>query len=362
MYLMHLPWGWVKQRPHFIAEGLSRYFEVSLFTEKQYLYKSRLVRHDTDPDLQIVELFKFPHIDLDVFLRINTSIIRYQLKKVIGQYDFIWLTHPNLFRRVKDILPGSVRVVYDCMDDFLEFPYAKSNPAFERQTWENEKGLVERCDLIFASSDYLKQKISDRYAPGQEVMVMNNAICIEERPGAGTTSLPSGIERLFNIPGKKLVYIGAIADWFDTGLILESLGVFKDITYILFGPCEIKLPEHERLRYGGPVEHRHVYSIMAGADALIMPFKTNELVLSVNPVKLYEYIYGCRPAISVEYGETLKFNDYIYLYRTRDDYFTLVRRIVDEGLPLKRTCEENRRFADRNTWDKRVKLMADELA
>ena len=36
LYLMHVPWGWIKQRPHFIAENLSKYYKVNVFYKKAY--------------------------------------------------------------------------------------------------------------------------------------------------------------------------------------------------------------------------------------------------------------------------------------------------------------------------------------
>ena len=34
LYLMNIPWGWVKQRPHFIAEYLSKDFIVDVYYKK----------------------------------------------------------------------------------------------------------------------------------------------------------------------------------------------------------------------------------------------------------------------------------------------------------------------------------------
>ena len=34
LYLMHIPWGWIKQRPHFLAELLSIDFDVDVFYKK----------------------------------------------------------------------------------------------------------------------------------------------------------------------------------------------------------------------------------------------------------------------------------------------------------------------------------------
>jgi hypothetical protein len=60
--------------------------------------------------------------------------------------------------------------------------------------------------------------------------------------------------------------------------------------------------------------HTRVKSIMAEADILFMPFQVTDLIQSVNPVKLYEYIYSNKASISVGYDETeLLKNIFIYI-------------------------------------------------
>jgi hypothetical protein len=44
---------------------------------------------------------------------------------------------------------------------------------------------------------------------------------------------------------------------------------------------------------------KEIKSIMAEADILFMPFQVTDLIQSVNPVKLYEYIYSNKASISV---------------------------------------------------------------
>ena len=41
LYIMSVPWGWIKQRPHFLAEGLSKYCKVSVYYKKSTLIKSK---------------------------------------------------------------------------------------------------------------------------------------------------------------------------------------------------------------------------------------------------------------------------------------------------------------------------------
>ena len=31
LYVMHISWGWIKQRPQFLAEELAKYYEVDVF-------------------------------------------------------------------------------------------------------------------------------------------------------------------------------------------------------------------------------------------------------------------------------------------------------------------------------------------
>ena len=41
VYLMHVDWNWIKQRPHFIAGELSHFYDVEIF------YRSSLLKQST---------------------------------------------------------------------------------------------------------------------------------------------------------------------------------------------------------------------------------------------------------------------------------------------------------------------------
>ena len=90
------------------------------------------------------------------------------------------------------------------------------------------------------------------------------------------------------------------------------------------------------------------------SDALIMPFKINELIRSVNPVKLYEYIYSNKPIIAPLYTESKPFNKYVYLYDSKKELFDLVNSVECGNLVTKCTNDENMAFVLKNTWDYRV--------
>jgi len=359
LYLIHVPWKWVKQRPHFLAEYLSNYYDIDVYFKKQY-QKRGLVKNQPPGDLRIHELFKLPFERFSsIILKVNFYIVRFQLKKIINQFDIVWVTEPGLYHLVSGILPNNVKLIYDCMDDALESPKVKLNKKLAHQLFYLEKELLDKSDIIFSSSDYLKAKLLERYRVNdKKIFVVNNAVFIDQNENFKKDNLSEDIINQFQKAKFKITYIGAISEWFDFELILESLNKFKEITYLLFGPDFIEIPKHKRIIHFGSIEHEYIYQIMENSDLLIMPFKLNELILSVNPVKLYEYIYSGKPCAAVEYGESLKFKDYVYLYKNKKEYFKILEKLVNQKLSPKKSGEECKFFAENNTWEKRAKFMA----
>lgn len=356
---MHVSWGWIKQRPHFIAENLSNYYDVNLFHFTRYvglyLVKNQLPKNINN--FTKTEVFKLPFEKYNFVKKLNSAIIKIQVNKAISKSDLLWVTHPNIYETIGNMIPKNLIVIYDCMDDSLEFPKVRANSILRNNILKNEEKLIERSDLIFASSDSLKGKLLERYGNIKKIHVINNALNIDKKNTDDNQQIPLSLKDRLKITGLKLMYIGTISEWIDMDIILESLEKFKNIIYIFIGPKNIKLPKHDRLLFFGPVEHKYLYRTMEYADALIMPFKLNELVLSVNPVKIYEYISSLKPSIIIEYPETLKFKDNVYLYKNRNDYLDFIEKLVNNSLPAKITSEENLKFVLNNSWEKRVEKM-----
>jgi teichuronic acid biosynthesis glycosyltransferase TuaH len=356
LYFIQVPWDWVKQRPHFIAEALAMRHDITVVHNKPYT-RFKLVRNTRPGHLNLIELYVIPFAYLS---GLNAYLISRQMKKLVADSDIIWLTHPFQFHQIKGALSEDSKVVYDCMDNFLEFKHIKMDKDLSNRVIDIERQLVERSAAVITSSHYLKKMLTRRYSPSREPYVINNALSINKEWAAPAGATEMSLKR----PGKTTVtlsYIGTIAPWFDFDLVLDSLAQNDKITYHLYGPCEIPIPQHKRLIYHGPVPHEQLQQIMATSDALVMPFKLNDLVYAVNPVKLYEYIYSHKPAISVQYAETEQFEPFLHLYHTRDDYFRLVNQLADGNLWPKQSQRECLAFAERNTWESRAERVLDIL-
>jgi hypothetical protein len=348
LYLMHIPWRWVKQRPHFIAENLYKHYDTDVY----YLqgFNTKAFTNEPSPNY-VNSIFRLPLMKSKVSKFLNPYVIKYQLKQIINKYEYVWLTDPILYDYIKDIIPSNVIVVYDCMDDHLQFPDVISSEDKRRYVFNLEKKLITRANKIIVSSVYLKNTLSRRYDSFDSI-VINNAI----------KALPS-VDRNIDLHSeysisrhmKIITYIGTISEWFDFNLILKSLKDNDSILYLLVGPTDQPILQHDRIKYIGPVDHEKIFSIMSASNALVMPFILNELILSVNPVKVYEYIYSGKPSIIVNYGETAKFKDYVYLYNNYNDYNNYMKLLSSNKLVNKTNKDDYTKYAQINTWEYRSK-------
>lgn len=366
LYLMHIPWQWIKQRPHFIAEYLSEYFQIDvLYKIPLKVDKKNLInREEYIPSIKPFFQFPFKRFKfLKRFNFLNKLFFRFSIsQKKINSYHYIWITSISLYPMISHLITDRTKIIWDCMDDELEFKSFKDNKILLNSFLNIEKELIGRADIIICSSDYLSQKIQSRTSVFREIFVINNAIEIPK--------INVNLKNTVEIPKLNLIreinnifmYIGAISEWFDFKILFKMLEENNNINIVLIGPNDVEIPKHNRIIHLGTIKRDYIFDFMRFAKALIMPFKVNELIKSVNPVKIYEYIWMGLPVIAPHYGETEKFSDYIYLYNSQDDFINISKSIVKNQITIKKTKEENRLFAESNQWKNRCQEILKILA
>ena len=67
---MHIGWNWIKQRPHYIAEELSKKYDVTVISDYNYrIKKVKIIDRET---LHIKNFYKIPKLDnTKHFMKIN---------------------------------------------------------------------------------------------------------------------------------------------------------------------------------------------------------------------------------------------------------------------------------------------------
>lgn len=354
-YFMHIPWTWAKQRPQFLAQELNDTFDITVAYKKPFSTKNQSLE---TAEVSLLSIAMLPYnAKLGIVRFFNKILTRRRVRKIISSCKYVWVTSPDLF----DLLPklrNDQVLIYDCMDDMLSFSSIKDFPNVYKYYHKVESKLLKRADFVICSSNNLKDKLVSRYRIGKEVFIINNGIS----EGMFKATLAPQYYSIKRDSQKiNIVYIGTIAKWMDWDLLLKSIELNSDIFYHFVGPKEAIIPEHKNILSYGPKPHKEIKSIMAEADILLMPFQVTDLIRSVNPVKLYEYIYSNKASIAVRYDETELFEKYVYLYSNIEEYMLLIDKLKSSQFSPKSSVGEAEQFCHDNTWTVRGKYIKEIL-
>lgn len=349
---MHINWNWIKQRPHFLYEELSYYIDIDLYYVDRLLDQSKHKINNVRNTYRSSEANKITKLPLSGRYTSLQQIEKLINRKIcLKQYNYIWITSPLILEFIPLKELEGKQVIYDCMDDFLEF-YHDSDKINRMKELELE--LVQVADIVITSSGFLKDKMQFVYGKHlkQDPILINNGVS-----SSLVSTLNAGGKYGHRKTGVKsqfinLTYIGTIGNWVDFELILEILNRAPNIIIKMIGPVDTRIPSHPRLHFVGIVDHHDIPHYANESDALIMPFMVNELVQSVDPVKIYEYILFQKPIIAVDYGEMYKFQSFVHLYSTLSD-FMVYTHSLEKGELKVQSMESALHFLNQSTWKQR---------
>lgn len=342
LYLMGVDWKWIYQRPQIIAERLDEDFDVTVI----YPHKVQDIKLPKDSNTKIKKrkMYVVPFQEKNILIR---KVANYFQKKIFADYqtyDYIFIGHPTYINFIPEDYAGYL--IYDCMDNYAAmFKNAKR----ARRIAEQELLSVKRCDLLFASSQELCRKVN-KIAGQDKAILLRNAVTIDEISDIKEPKVKKRYE---------IGYIGTIAEWFDYSKLICSL---KDnelpICYNLIGPVIGEgIGKVDGINYAGVVQHSDLNQKIQSYDCLVMPFIINDIVLAVDPVKLYEYIAFGKCIICVYYEELEYFKDFVYFYRSEEEYMELLRWLCKEGFPPKYNKNMQVKFLKENSWEQRYSIL-----
>jgi len=355
-YFMGVDWKLIKQRPHFISEQLSSYYTLDLFfIQATKRWSKALIGNSFITTFNnFIGIKKIPFSSNNKILKgfeyiLNIRMLKYLYSK---EYDYIIITSPEILQYIDITKIKSKSIIYDCLDDFLEFPVIKNNRY--DLIIELEKKLLKYSDIVTVSSYNLKNIIRKRGFE-RDIFVLYNAIDYKVTSKINlythVDSSNKSKNKIFNI-----TYIGMISEWFDFETIIGILDIHKDVTFTVIGPSDIPLPSHNRIHYVGAVKHEELNYYASSADAFIMPFRLNNLIMSVDPIKVYEYISFYKPSFIIRYPETEKFEDFVCLYTNFEDLSCKIDAFKNDWFLGRLNVDKEKvtRFIEDNNWERRA--------
>ena len=269
LYISSVSYGWHKQRPQFVCEELSKHYDIC-YTSFTPIGKKKFKGSHKPEHLKVKDLYVLP-------LSLKSGIIRFLNKILINlilkikKYDKVIVTHPLFV----SYLPENISVIYECMDNMTAF-YEDKIKAF---IGDCEKKLCLKSEKIIVSSEKLRiNLIRDYNIDEEKITVVNNALDKNFTKSTAGTSL--------NTP--NMVYVGTVDKWFDFETVEYFCNIHPEVSVYIVGKanCDINNAPSNMV-FAGKVEHEKVFSYIKAADIVIMPFKVNELIECVDPVKMY---------------------------------------------------------------------------
>lgn len=334
LYLMSIDWGWIIQRPHLLAEEMHKYYDVTVVCVRPIIKRWKSQKDLSEPSkFRVVRYIPFQE-KIPCFRKLNEYFVKRALQD-INEFDIVFVGGTEWCQYLGQY-KGTI--LYDCMDDH----FAMHNDKVEKKKiLHDENVLINKSDVILASSDKLKRILETRYY-AENVYVIKN-----------------GLRDMKCYPIKKtrkrnrymLGYIGTVASWMDFASLRACTERLPDIDIHMIGPASgFETDIEGRIYLDGMIEHSQLYSAIRDYDCLMMPFILNDLVLAVDPVKLYEYIGFGQCIISVYYDEIARFEDFVYFYHNTEEFIQLIVELKEQGFNPKYTKQQQEAFIKENSW------------
>ncbi|HBE74139.1 MAG TPA: glycosyltransferase family 1 protein [candidate division Zixibacteria bacterium] len=252
--------------------------------------------------------------------RINRALLVLQLRLHMRRLGFrrpiLWTFLPNVAGVVGRL--GEKLSLYSLTDDFPEFT-GVDREGIARQ----ERELMERCDLTVASAQRLAEK---KRLPGKNIPVVPHGVQFSHFARAlsmGRKDWPADIR---DVPHPIVGFFGEISDWIDTAAMAGIARARPDWSLVLLGRLAPEAGEMDGLlglpnvHWLGQKDFQTLPAYCAAFDAALIPMKVNELTLSVNPLKLREYLAAGVPVVSAPLPEVKQYSDAIRLASTVEEY------------------------------------------
>ncbi|MCD2511087.1 glycosyl transferase [Comamonas endophytica] len=354
IYLSPVPWASFAQRPQKFVE----WFHARTGSETIWVdpYPTRLPRLS---DLRRIHLAATPAAQAPPrWLRVLKPLaLPIEPLPGSGWINVFW--HPTLmalerFARGHDtlVVAGKPSVfalavlerlknahsLYDAMDEFPAFYTGISRRAMARR----ERKLVRQVDTLWVTSTRLQQCWSPLRP---DLRCVANAL--DDR------LMPAPRVRDHGLQAKVFGYAGTIASWFDWNWVI-ALARARPLDVVrLIGPvfhaAPAALPGNIELLPGR--SHPAALGAMREFDVGLIPFLSNDLTASVDPIKFYEYRALNLPVISTRFGEMALRAQEPGTFISLSEQDTAA--LADAALALANDCAAAREFAARNTWKRR---------
>jgi len=277
------------------------------------------------------------------------NLLKILIKKGFSEVDYIYFDTPLYHFLLKDIkYKKSIFRIADNISGFEGANYKSFQDKF--------KSVINSVDTVLYTAETLKSYL-ENFSPKNTLYFPNGVDCENfKKP----ENMP---EEYKNIQKPIILYVGAIKEWFDFELINELINHFPEYSFVFIGNDDKikKITENKKNAYTlGVKKFEELGSYMHYADLGIIPFnvkKYPDLVNSVNPLKLYEYMICGLPVVATEWFELKKINSPAILCTNKEEFISGIKKTIN----LKKEKSFYIEYASKFGWKEKINQLLEKI-
>ena len=233
-------------------------------------------------------------------------------------------------------------VVYDCMDDWSDFPLVGADQRMA------ERVLLEQADEITVTSPTLRDLVV-AHGCGPDVVVVPNGYS-PAKVAAAASAAPGPR------PAKVAGFMGALAEWVDYDLLAGVVEQMPDWQFVLVGDVHDRrarrLRRYSNVRMTGLLPHEEALRAASAFTVGLIPFEDSVTTATVDPVKLYEYVALGLPVVARDLRQMREFAAHASLASTSAEFVDAIRAAAGSS-PSEQTAD----WIAGQSWDGRADVV-----
>ena len=307
---------------------------------------------NVEHDLWVATPLVLPLPSSAVAAAINQRILRWTIAALRAQLGIerfhLWTFLPSAGEHVGAL--GENLSVYYCVDEWATF-----SGVDPEATARAERRLLERVDVTFATSRALvaakRRACPVTYHAPHGVDHALFATALDD-----ATVVPADLAAL---PRPRLGFYGTLRDFIDLELIAAVARARPAWSIALIGQrlCDLSpldgLPNVHLL---GQKPHSQLPAYCRGFDVGLIPYRIEDRIAYVNPLKLREYLSAGVPVVATPMPEVLPLTHLCRVAGTAADTIAAVEAALGDGAPAARRARSAAMASE--TWTARVREIA----
>ena len=212
-------------------------------------------------------------------------------------------------------------VVYYCVDDFSQWPGLQHDLVREM-----ERRLIIQADVLIATSEQLYRRLA---AAGKPVHLLSHGVDL----ALFGRAIAEEHHCLKGIPHPRAGYFGLFDERCDQRLLAELASRMPRFSFVLTGPVAVDvsgLSANPNIHFTGPLPYDELPRLIAGLDALILPYTVSDFTATISPLKLKEYLATGRLVVSTPIAEAKALREHVMIAGTLDDWIMALRSALAE--------------------------------